>query len=192
MFKIFKKKITFFIIFFIFLSIFLFYFYWRNSFKTDKNRLNAFKYEKIIEEMNKNTPINLNKAENFIVQNKNIYGTLTALVLSKKYILKNNLEKAIIQLNNALQYTKEKNLKNILKIRITKIQIQQKEYKKALNILETFDDKNWSNIIENIKGDIFFKQKNKKLAVKFWKKSLFFENSNASKEITNMKINELK
>ncbi|QCI20723.1 tetratricopeptide repeat protein [Buchnera aphidicola (Brachycaudus cardui)] len=190
MFNFFKTKIIFFIIFFIIFSIILCY--WKYSFKTDTNNLNPLQYENIIKEININKPTNLNKAETFIIQNKNIYGTLTAMFLAKKYVLKNDFQKAIIQLNNSLKYTKEENLRNILKIRITKITIQQKEYKKSINILKTINDHNWSNIIENIKGDIFFKQNNKKAAIKAWEKSLFLESSNASKEIINMKLNELK
>jgi len=43
-----------------------------------------------------------------------------------------------------------------------------------------------------MKGDIFININNKKEAIKSWKKSLFIEDSNASKEIINMKLNELK
>ncbi|CAL4326653.1 YfgM family protein [Buchnera aphidicola] len=192
MFKIFKKKIVIFVIFFIVLSSLLLYFFWKNSFTTNTNNLNAFKYEEIIQEINKNTLKNLNSAENFIIKNQNTYGTFTAMILAKKYILKDNFERAIIQLNNSLKYTKEENLKNILKIRIAKIKIQKKEYTQALDILQTIKNQNWSNIIENLKGDIFFEKNDKKMALKHWKKSFFLENSNASKEIINMKINELK
>ncbi|QCI16270.1 YfgM family protein, partial [Buchnera aphidicola] len=154
------------------------------------NQEEPSKYEEIIRKINLEDSKNFIEAENFIIQNENIYGTLTSLCLAKKYILENNFEKALIQLKNSLKYTKEENLKNILLLRITKIEIQNLKNQNAMNILENIKDDNWKNIVENMKGDIFINQKNKKEAIKSWKNSLLIENSNASKEIIQMKINE--
>jgi predicted negative regulator of RcsB-dependent stress response len=117
---------------------------------------------------------------------------LSSLFLAKKYILDNNLDKAFIQLNNSLKYTKEENLKNILKLRIAKIKIQQNKNQDAMKILEDIKDSTWTSIKENMKGDIFMKNKDIKKAILAWEKSKYFEQSNASKEIINMKINQIK
>ncbi|ACL30387.1 tetratricopeptide repeat protein [Buchnera aphidicola str. APS (Acyrthosiphon pisum)] len=185
-----KKNIIFFILFFLIISLILFN--WKYFSLVNKENLESLKYEKIIKKINKKKSKNLYEVENFIVQNTSIYGTLTALSLAKKYVECNNLDKALLQLNNSLKYTKEENLKNLLKINIAKIQIQKNENNKAMNILETIQNHNWKNIIEHMKGDIFININNKKEAIKSWKKSLFIEDSNASKEIINMKLNELK
>lgn len=190
MFNFSKKNIIFFILFF--LSISSIFFYWKYLFPVHSKNLDSSKYEKIIKKMNTKNPKYLNEIENFIIQKNNIYGTLTALSLAKKYVLSNNLDKAFIQLKNSLKYTKEENLKNILKLNMAKIKIQKYQHKEAMDILKTIQNHNWDNIIENIKGDIFINIKNKKEAIKSWRKSLLIENSHASKEIINMKINELK
>lgn len=166
--------------------------FWKYKSEIKENNDDYLKYEKIIKEINFQKPKNLYKAEVFIIKNKNIYGTLTSMFLSKKYVLNKNFNKAFIQLQNALEYTHEENLKNILKIRMVKIKIQQKEYEEANNILKNIKDKNWESIIKNIKGDIWLKKKNKKNAIKYWNQSLKTETSNASKETIKMKINELK
>jgi len=189
MFNISKKNIIFFILFLFFIC--LIFFYWNYPIASHKTNLESLKYKEIIKKINTNNSKKLDEVENFIIQNDNIYGTLTALSLSKKYILSNNLERAFVQLNNSLKYTKEENLKNILKLNIAKIYIQQFKNKQAINILQTIQNHNWNNIVENMKGDIFMSQNFKKEAIKYWKKSLLSENSNASKEIINMKINEL-
>lgn len=75
---------------------------------------------------------------------------------------------------------------------MAKIQIQKNKNNEALNILLTIKNYNWNNMIENMKGDIFINKNNKKEALKHWEKSFLIEDSNASKEIINMKINELK
>jgi len=190
MFNISKKNIIFFILFLFFISLILFY--WKYPIPSRQKNLASLKYEEIIKKINMNNSENLNEAENFIIENDNIYGTLTALSLSKRYILSNNLEKAFIQLNNSLKYTKEEILKNILKLNIAKIYIQQFKNNQAIDILQTIHNHNWNNIIENMKGDIFINKNLKKEAIKSWKNSLLSENSNASKEIINMKISELK
>ncbi|AHG59806.1 YfgM family protein [Buchnera aphidicola] len=185
-----KRKTIFFIVFILFITSGLFYY--RYFFPISKTNLQCLKYEEIINKINTNQPENWHEAEIFIIKNNNIYGTLTSMFLAKKYISENKLNEAFIQLDNSLKYTKEENLKNILKLRIAKIKIQKKEHNAAMDILKSINNRNWINIIEQIKGDIFLNKKNKKLAIQHWKKSFSLETSNASKEIINMKINELK
>ncbi|QCI21304.1 tetratricopeptide repeat protein [Buchnera aphidicola (Hyperomyzus lactucae)] len=189
MFNLLKKNVLFFISLFLVLIVFLFYLQY--PFRAQKENLDSSEYKKIIKKINKKNSKNLIEAEHFIIKNQNIYGTLTALYLAKKYTLEGTLNKAFLQLNNSLKYTKEENLKNILKLRMAKIKMQNSENKDALNILENIKNHNWDNIIENMKGDIFINEKNKKEAIKAWRKSLSIENSNASKEIINIKIAEL-
>jgi predicted negative regulator of RcsB-dependent stress response len=189
MFNLFKKNIIFFIlIFFICISLM---FYWQYPFIVHKTNLNSSEYKEITKKISTKNFKYLVEAEYFVIKNQNIYGTLTALNLAKKYVLNNHLDKALIQLKNSMRYTKEENLRNILKLRIAKIKIQNSENQDALNILESIKNHNWDNIIENMKGDIFLNEKKKKEAIKSWKNSLSMENSNASKEIINMKITEL-
>ncbi|QIE02268.1 tetratricopeptide repeat protein [Buchnera aphidicola] len=152
----------------------------------------AIKYEKIIKNINIKNIQSLNKAENFIIENHNIYGTLTALFLSKQYILYNKLNEALIVLNNSLKYTQEENLNIILKLNTAKIKIEQNENQQAIKILQEIQNHNWDNIIENMKGDAFMNINNKQAAIKSWEKALLIENSNASKEIINMKIHNIK
>lgn len=159
-----------------------------------KNKLKNIKkiqYEEIIKEINAKKNPNFLNIEKFIIENRNIYGTLTSFILAKQYILRNNLEKAFIQLKNSLEYTKEENLKNILRLRMSKIKIQQNKNKDAMKIIEEIKDDSWKSVVENIKGDIYIKNGNIDLAIKAWKKSKYFEESNISKEIINIKINEV-
>lgn len=174
------------------LTFFILFIFWFSKGKEKKSKLQELKYEEIIKKINANKKEDLSSIEKFIVENKNIYGTLSSLSLAKKYILDNNLDKAFIQLDNSLKYTKEENLKNILKLRIAKIKIQQNKNQDAMKILEDIKDSSWTNIIENMKGDIFMKNKDIKKAILAWEKSKYFEQSNASKEIINMKINQIK
>ncbi|QCI25217.1 tetratricopeptide repeat protein [Buchnera aphidicola (Rhopalosiphum padi)] len=174
------------------LTFFILFIFWFSKGKEKKSKLQELKYEEIIKKINANKKEDLSSVEKFIVENKNIYGTLSSLSLAKKYILDNNLDKAFIQLDNSLKYTKEENLKNILKLRIAKIKIQQNKNQDAMKILEDIKDSSWTNIIENMKGDIFMKNKDIKKAILAWEKSKYFEQSNASKEIINMKINQIK
>ncbi|WP_295163995.1 tetratricopeptide repeat protein [uncultured Buchnera sp.] len=184
------NKKTYLIVFILVFSIL--FIFWFSKGQEKKSKLKELKYEEIIKKINANKKQDLSSVEKFIVENKNIYGTLSSLFLAKKYILDNNLDKAFIQLNNSLKYTKEENLKNILKLRIAKIKIQQNKNQDAMKILEDIKDSTWTSIKENMKGDIFMKNKDIKKAILAWEKSKYFEQSNASKEIINMKINQIK
>nr|WP_186821884.1 tetratricopeptide repeat protein [Buchnera aphidicola] len=177
----------------IFLLVFLIFFVVLFK-KPKEKKINSqeFRYEEIIKKINAKKNQDLSTIEKFIIENKNIYGTLSSLFLAKEYILDNNLDKAFIQLNNSLKYTKEENLKNILKLRMARIKIQQNKNQDAMKILEKIKDDSWISIVENIKGDIFMKNKDIKKAKLAWEKSKYFQQSNASKEMINMKINQIK
>ncbi|QCI24096.1 tetratricopeptide repeat protein [Buchnera aphidicola (Macrosiphoniella sanborni)] len=187
-----KKKIVFITLFFLFLSLNLIIFYWKYPMIDQTKNLNAIQYEEIIKKININKPQNIYEVENFIIHNHNVYGTLTALSLSKEYILHNELDKALISLSNSLKYTSEENLKILLTLNIAKLKIEKNCNQQAIKILNRIQNHNWSNIIENMKGDIYMHLNNKKEAIKSWEKSLSLEDSNASKEIIRMKINDLK
>lgn len=190
MLKINKKIILLITLFLFVLSLTVFY--WKYPIINQKKNFDSIKYSEILIKMNTNNPKNIYEVEQFIIKNQNIYGTLTALSLSKKYILDNKLDNALVTLNNSLKYTSEENLKILLSLNIAKIKIEKKQYQQALSILQNIQNHNWNNIIENMKGDIFKELKNTKEAIKSWEKSLSIENSNASKEIIQMKINDLK
>ncbi|CAL4325988.1 UPF0070 protein YfgM [Buchnera aphidicola (Protaphis terricola)] len=183
-----KIKIFFIVLSLIFLFIFSFFIV---KIKNKTKNLNIIKYEDVIKEINTKKNINFKNAEDFIIKNENIYGTLISLLLAKQYILNNNLDKAFNQLENSLKSTKDENLKNILRLRMSKIKIQQNQTKDAMDIINEIKDDCWKNIVENIKGDIFMKNKNINLAIKAWEKSKNFEESQTSKEIINMKINKI-
>ncbi|QCI21870.1 tetratricopeptide repeat protein [Buchnera aphidicola (Hyadaphis tataricae)] len=192
-----EKKIIFFSIFFlvIIITLTLSFPFWTSSKSNsehNKKNLKPLKYETIIEQISLEKPESLKQAESFIVNNRNIYGTLTSMFLAKTYITHNDFNAALIQLNNSLKYTEEENLKNILKIKIATINMQINQYDTAIKMIETLSKKGWKNIIYNLKGDLFFQQKKIQEAIKYWKKSLSEETSNASKKLIKMKINELK
>ncbi|QFQ32750.1 tetratricopeptide repeat protein [Buchnera aphidicola (Aphis fabae)] len=183
-----RKKV--FLITFFFIMIFTMLFFIIKPKNKTKN-LKNIKYEEIIKEINAKKNSDFINIEKFIIENKNIYGTLVSLSLAKQYILKNNLEKAFIQLKTSLKYTKDENLKNILRLRMSEIKIEQNKDKDAMQIIQEIKDDAWKSIVENIKGDIFMKSGNIQLAIQAWKKSKYFEESKTFKEILNMKINEV-
>ena len=184
------KKIYLIIFLLIVLIVFVFSFVTFN--KKEQLSSKELKYEQIIKKINAKENQDLTDIEEFIIENKNIYGTLSSLYLAKKYVLNDKLDKAFIQLNNSLEYTKEENLRNILKIRMAKIKIQQKKHSEAMNILNEIKDENWTSIVENMKGDIFIQDKKIKKAKSAWEKSKLLQQSVTSQEIINMKINQIK
>ncbi|WP_367675097.1 tetratricopeptide repeat protein [Buchnera aphidicola] len=132
-----------------------------------------------------------NEIIKYILKNKNIYSYLIGLKLSKECVKLNKLNHSKKILNIIEKTITEKNLKNIIKLKILDIEIEKKEFKKAEKMISKIKKKDWENIFMNKKGDIYFFGKKNKLALINWKKSLKYQIDNKSKEIIKMKIQKL-
>lgn len=112
--------------------------------------------------------------------------------LTKEYVLYDQYKAALQELNKAIKFIKEENLKNILLLRASKIYIETNNIQSAKNILKKIKSNAWINIIENIKGDTFSKIDLNSEAIRSWKNSQKKEYSYAFKKIIKMKIEALK
>ncbi|WP_343128607.1 tetratricopeptide repeat protein [Buchnera aphidicola (Kurisakia onigurumii)] len=121
-------------------------------------------------------------------KNDNINTFFSYLKLCNYYIAHKKLKKSIILLKNQLIYVKDNFLKNLLLIKISEIQIENKELNNSLNTLEKISDQNFQKYIYNIKGDIFLILGKQEKAIKFWKMSLQLEKEKLSQDILKIKI----
>ncbi|PPI86681.1 YfgM family protein [Candidatus Pantoea edessiphila] len=153
-------------------------------------------YQRIISSLQVNqsknflSELSLKEIDNFIYNNKNVYGSMVGMILAKHYIIHNKFDKAILSLKTILKFTKDINLQSLINLRLARIQIEQNKFDEALKTLDCIKDDSWSVVASDLRGEILFSKGNKDLAKKEWNK---ISNSNISpiyNQIIQMKINK--
>lgn len=121
----------------------------------------AYKYKDFIFELNKeniesfkffirnissyNHAENKNKKKIFLQQDCD--KILNNLQLAKSSFLNKNYDKTLDIFYKTLEHISEKNLINLIKLRIAAVYIEQKNFTKALDILKKIKDSPWENIV---------------------------------------------
>lgn len=186
--KIIKNAFIKILIFIIILLATIFYLSKKNKHNSEKN---IQMFEKIISNMEDKPKETLNLAKNFSKNTKNIYGILVNLTIAKHFIEINNLTKAEKILNDTIKIKMPNNIKNLIYIKLSRIQLELNKTKEACITLKKIEYKHWGAIIENIKGDIFKKNKNFKQAIQSYNKALNLNNIEILNKIIKYKINRI-
>ncbi|WWO97424.1 MAG: tetratricopeptide repeat protein [Candidatus Dasytiphilus stammeri] len=155
-----------------------------------KYKLNGLKnasiiYQKILKNNNRVA------AENFINCNNNIYGILISLNLAKESVEKKDFFQAELQLKKGLNKTSDVNLQTIVKLRLARIQLQQKKNDEALYILKTIKGITWTDRVAELQGDAWFSKGNFYQAYQSWSKGIAVTTSPIMKKILKLKMNNL-
>lgn len=132
---------------------------------------------------------NISKAEKFIQKNYNNYSGFIALQLAKKFVENQAFDKAEQQLISALLNTKDNNLLSLIYLRLARVQLQLKQFDKALKSLDNIYSDFWLGMAENIRGDILLEKNDIEGARAAYKKSI--ESSIASSQLLRLKLNNL-
>ncbi|WWP02012.1 MAG: tetratricopeptide repeat protein [Candidatus Dasytiphilus stammeri] len=122
---------------------------------------------------------------------KNIYGSLTALNLAKKYVINNEFHKAEIILKNNLPFIHDKNIIAIYRLYIARLQLQQNNISAALITLNKINDSSWKKNFIDVQGDIILREGKIEKAKKTWSEGINITSSLIMISIMQMKINQL-
>lgn len=149
--------------------------------KIQKDNISNIYYNLIIA-IQKKEKKSINFYSNEIIKNhkNSIQYDLSCLIQAKKNIKENNL-------NNAKKYLKliienyNSNLYDIANIRIIKILIEKKKYKKALLLIKKKKNIIYKPFYKELKGDIFLKINKKKDATEVYRKSYNMNKNNILK-----------
>ncbi|WMY96671.1 MAG: tetratricopeptide repeat protein [Arsenophonus sp.] len=129
--------------------------------------------------------------KNFFNAEKNIYSVLSKIEEAKKLVEKNDTLNAKKTLLKALTLTNIKNIKNLINIKLARIELALNHTEEALIYLMEIDEKSWNIIVENIRGDIFLKKNDISSARAAYLKGLASDGSENMKNILKIKINSL-
>lgn len=131
---------------------------------------------------------------NQIIENHNhtVYSDIAHLTLAKLWIAKDKLDEANMEFKIVADESKMPALKQVAKLRLSRVLAMKKDYNAALNVLSVVDDNAYGLIINELKGDIYAKSGEYKKAISYYKLAMNEAKShNMGNLFLEMKTNEL-
>lgn len=99
------------------------------------------------------------------------YADMGSLITAKQEVESNELKAAFNNLNWVLQHGAKDEFKVLARVNMARILLEQKEPKKALDLLKVSDDSALAPLLERVKGDIYFSMGNQALAKQAYEKA---------------------
>jgi predicted negative regulator of RcsB-dependent stress response len=92
---------------------------------------------------------------------KTPYASLSALMLARISIEKNNLQEAIEHLQSAIKHAQNTPLEHIARVRLARVYLAEENTTDALNAIQINKiPQGYESLYEEVKGDIYLKQNN--------------------------------
>ncbi len=83
------------------------------------------------------------------------YAAVSALLEARQAVNQNKLDIADQKLQWVIDHSKDNNMREIARVRKARILLAQKQYAEALAILEKADDKAYTTMVDEVKGDVY-------------------------------------
>lgn len=164
--------------------------YWQ-SHQTDRLQESAQMFEQISSQLQTDSKQALVAGERFADETNNIYGVLTHIELAKIAVEKSDIAGAEKALLKALAIAKLDDLKDLLNVRLARVQLALNKTDQALITLTQVQDKGWSVIVEDIRGDVLLKKGDIAGARAAYSKGIESSGAEMMKTILKIKINSL-
>lgn len=164
--------------------------YWQ-SHQAKSLQESAQSFEQISSQLQTGSNQALAAAERFASETNNIYGVLTNIELAKIAVEKNDIAGAEKTLLKALAIAKLDDLKDLLNVRLARVQLALNKPDQALITLTQVQDKGWSAIVEDIRGDVLLKKGDIAGARAAYSKGIESSGAEMMKTILKIKINNL-
>lgn len=164
--------------------------YW-NSHQADSARGASLTYENTVSAIRADQPQTLAAAQKFAADNKNTYGALASLEVAQQFVDKNELDKAVAQLQQGLSAASDDNLKAVINLRLARILVQQNKADDALKTLDTIKGEGFTAIVADLRGEALLSKGDKQGARSAWEAGVKSNASPALSEMMQMKINNL-
>ncbi|CAK9885625.1 MAG: hypothetical protein XXXJIFNMEKO3_02031 [Candidatus Erwinia impunctatus] len=159
--------------------------------QTGASKEASLQFEQVVKSLNSGEKSALAAGEKFTQATPGVYGALASLNLAKRYVDDNQLDKALIQLNNGLKDTQDSNLQTLINLRIARLQLQMKKPDDALKTLENVKGEGWIAVVADIRGDALLSKGDNQGARSAWSKGIDSDASPALVEMLKMKMNNL-
>lgn len=164
--------------------------YWTGH-QADAARAASQSYERAVSTLSADKPESLTAAQQFAADNQNTYGAFASLELAQRFVDKNELDKAVTQLQQGLAAAKDANLQAVINLRLARVQLQLKQADAALKSLEGIKGEAWAAIVADLRGEILLSKGDKQGARAAWEAGVKSDASPALSEMMRMKMNNL-
>ncbi|ROP63094.1 putative negative regulator of RcsB-dependent stress response [Enterobacter sp. BIGb0383] len=164
--------------------------YW-TSHQADAASAASLSYQRAVSTLSADKPESLTAAQKFAADNKNTYGAFASLELAQQFVDKNELDKAVTQLQQGLAAAQDTNLQAVINLRLARVQLQLKQADAALKSLEGIKGEAWAAIVADLRGEILLSKGDKQGARAAWEAGVKSDASPALSEMMRMKMNNL-
>lgn len=121
-----------------------------------------------------------------------VYASLASLVSAREATVQKDWTTAERDLLWIIDYAKSTDFKQITRIRLARIYIENKKSDKALEVLKIVDNKTYLANIHETRGDVYLSVGDKKLALQEYQKATeLAENDSLTKSMVEMKLNQV-
>ncbi len=127
-------------------------------------------FEQLMRAYAENDEVGMKAQANYLRENypSTIYASGAAMILSRLSVNKNQLSKAKGELNWVIDNSRVKPIKQLARIRLARIESEQKHFDKALSYLRKVDDKTFLSLVFEVKGDIYHAKGDNEKAKSFY------------------------
>lgn len=120
------------------------------------------------------------------------YSQMAALMLARSATLQNNNQEAQKQLQWVIDHSDINSIRQIARLRLARLLIATSQADEALSVLGTVEDKTFSGLIEEVKGDAYLAKKDKPKAREAYKLALEqLPNADVIRPLLRMKFDNL-
>lgn len=120
------------------------------------------------------------------------YGQFAALMLGRNAIANNNYPEAEKQFSWVLKNSDISSLRQIARLRLARLKIAENAPQEAITLLDKIDDKSFSGMIDEVKGDAYLSMKNTDSAKKWYQQALQeLPNAEVMRPLLQMKLDNL-
>ncbi len=166
------------------------WYYWQQD-QSNSEQERSAAYQQVISALNDDQPDTLDAVARYAFDNHNTYGVMASLNLAKHYADLGKLGKAAAQLQMGLKNTRDDLLRSLIRLRLARIQLEQKKTDDALKTLDEIKDESWSPMVAEVRGEALKSKGDTKGARAAWQQAIDANNSSALRKRLLMRINDL-
>lgn len=119
------------------------------------------------------------------------YASLASLIVAQEAVAKPDLASAEQNLQWIIDKDKNASIKQIARIRLSRVLVEEKKMQQALAVLSKVDDTAYLPLLYEMKGDIYLASGDKKSAIQEYKNAEESGADNVNKNVVEMKLNQL-
>lgn len=131
------------------------------------------------------------KVQQFISEQKNVYGQLASLQLSKTFVQIGKYKEALDVLSQNIGVASDKLMDDLISTRAARIAIEIKDFDAAEKLLNGVKTKAFEAVVYELKGDLAKAQNKNSEAIDFYNKSIELQDANVANSILKMKRDSL-